>query len=109
MLPLSLVPYLTNTTVSPPRHYPSASELPTHDHKTVNHAVVARSRCCRGKQAEYVDGEDDGADGVVRVVGHVHRGEGVWGPGRHRHLEDKQEMAHIHDNAAGCPSGTHSR
>lgn len=55
------------------------------------------------------DGEDDGADGVVRVVGHVHRGEGVWGPGRHRHLKDKQEMAHIHDNAAGCPSGTHSR
>lgn len=35
------------------------------------------------------DGEDDGADGVVGVVGHVHCGEGVLGLGRHRHLEDK--------------------
>ncbi len=35
------------------------------------------------------DGEDDGADGVVGVVGDVHCGEGVWGLGRHCHLEDK--------------------
>lgn len=35
------------------------------------------------------DGEDDGADGIVSVVGHVHRGEGVRGPGNHRHLEDR--------------------
>lgn len=38
------------------------------------------------------DGEDDGADGVVGVVGHVHCGERVRGFGRHRHLRTKQEM-----------------
>ncbi len=35
------------------------------------------------------DGENDGADGVVGVVGHIHCGKGVRGLGRHRHLKDK--------------------
>lgn len=39
------------------------------------------------------DGEDDGADGVVGVVGDVHRGEGVGGLRHHGQLGNrKQEM-----------------
>lgn len=38
--------------------------------------------------ASDADGEDDGADGVVGVVRHVHGGEGTRGLGRHRHLQD---------------------
>lgn len=54
---LSLVPYLTNTTVFLPDINRALLSCLHIDHKTVNHAVVARSRCCRGKQAEYVDGK----------------------------------------------------
>lgn len=41
--------------------------------------------------ASDANGEDDGANGVVSVVGNIHRGEGVRGLGHHRHLEDKTQ------------------
>lgn len=46
------------------------------------------------------DGEDDGADGVVGVVGHVDSGVGVRGLVRHRHLQDETGSDKC-DEAAG--------